>query len=115
MPDFTFTSEQAGSGSEVDVLATWRYRKLPYPARVTILINSELAGATMQLMSGAQEIVQRGAPLTVAPAAQRLPVPQEAPVFQFDAPKDDEVTCPVTVASAITPFVNVWANIEPLG
>jgi len=117
MPDFTYMAE-TGAGAAVQPLATWRYRKLPYPARVTILVNAELDGVTMQLMAGAQEIVQNGSAVQLQSAAGRLPCPDGAdssPVFQFTAGKDDEVDLVVTPVAAETPFIGVWANVEPIG
>lgn len=117
MPDFTYMAATAAGGS-VSPLATWRYRKLPYPARVTILVNSSLDEATMNLMAGAQEIVQNGSPVTVQSAAGRLPTPDgadSAPVFQFTAGKDDEIDLVVTAKAAETPSIGVWANVEPIG
>lgn len=110
MPDQTRVVVFGAAGT-TDVLATWRYRKAPYRGLVTLLIASSIAGSTVQVLSGAQEVVQSGSALQVAAAATTLPVPFTTPVHQFMAQYDDEITAPVTLTGAGNALV--WANIEP--
>lgn len=108
MPDFTYDAEVA---AETDILATWRYRKVPYPAVVTLLVSHEEAGNTMRVMTGTTEIVQAKSPVTKGTVSV-LPVPQTTPTFQFLAQYNDEITCPVSADAA--GHVMAWVNIERL-
>lgn len=110
MPDQTRVVVFAAAGTQ-DVLATWRYRKAPYRGLVTLLLGSSIAGSTVQVLSGAQEIVQSGSAVQLMAAATTIPVPFTAPVHQFMAMQDDEITAPVTLTGAGN--ANCWVSIEP--
>jgi len=108
MPDFTYVAEVAAA---TDILANWRYRKVPYPALVTMMVSHEELSNTMRVMTGTTEVVQADSPVTKG-TVEVLPVPNTTPVFQFTAAYNDEVTC--VVSADLAGKVMAWVNIERL-
>jgi len=106
MPDFTYVAEVA---AETDILAAWRYRKMPFRALVTMLVSHEELSNTMRVMTGTTEVVQSGSPVTKG-TVEVLPVPNTTPVFQFIASEQDEVTC--HVSADLAGKVMAWINVE---
>lgn len=112
MPDLFFSQALTANQVGARPLATWRYRRVPYPAQVTVLLRATTVGTRVDLMAGTSEIVQRS-PIQGGGTAGVTPSPLNTPVIQFFAQPGDEVDLALDEVAAGTPTVDGWVNIEP--
>jgi hypothetical protein len=94
-------------------LQFWRFRRLPYPAQVTVLLRATTVGARFTMMAGTTEITQRS-PVQGGGTAGVTPTPLNTPVLQFTGEPGDEIDLSIDEVAAGTPTVDGWVNIEPL-
>lgn len=112
MPELTFSQALTASQVNFRPLQNWRFRRLPYPAQVTILLRATTGGARFTVMSGTTEICQRS-PIQGGGTAGVTPTPLNTPVFQFNAEPGDEIDLAIDEVLAGTPTVDGWVNVEP--
>ena len=114
MPDFSWTQALTANQSDFRPLATWRYRRLPFRALVSILQRSTGAAGNVRqtIDAGAQNIVQKS-PVQVGGTAGVTPIPQTTPVTQFVAEAGDEIIASVDETAGATPTVDGYINVEP--
>src|SRR5436189_4762402 len=84
MPDFSFSQALTANQADFRPLANWKYRRLPYRALVTILINATGVSARETIDAGAQNIKQKS-PITSGGTAGVIPIHFNTPVIQFVA------------------------------
>lgn len=113
MPDLTFSQALTANQSQFRPLANWRFRRLPYPAVVTILIRATTTGTRFSVLSGTTEVNQRS-PIQGGGTAGVTPVGQTTPVFQFIAQAGDELDLAIDEVAGGTPTVDGWVNAEPM-
>lgn len=113
MPELTFSQALTANQVAFRPLQFWRYRRLPYPAQVTILVRATTVGTRFSVLAGTTEIVQRS-PVQGGGTAGVTPVPQTTPVLQFNADAGDEIDLAIDEVAAGTPTVDGWVNVEPL-
>lgn len=112
MPDKMQTVAIGAAAVRTNILDDWKYRKLPYPALVTLLISSDEAAVPFHVMTGTTEVVELGSELTKG-TIDVIPVPNTTPVIQFTAPKDDEVFVYVSDnATGNGHNCMYWINVE---
>ena len=112
MPELKFSTAMTASQTGLRPLANWRFRRLPYPAQVTVLLRATTTGARYSIMAGTTEIVQRS-PVQGGGTAGTTPIPQTTPVDQFMADAGDEIDLAIDEVAAGTPTVDGWVNVEP--
>jgi len=94
-------------------LANWKYRRLPFRARVTILQRATTLGVRQTIDSGAQNIWQKS-PVQAGGTAGTTPVPQTTPMSQFVGEAGDELIVSNDEVLAGTPTVDGFVNVEPV-
>jgi hypothetical protein len=114
MPDFVGSTALTASQLDQRPLANWKYRRLPFDALVTILQRATGASVRQTIDAGAQNIVQKS-PVQTGGTAGVTPVPQTTPVIQFIARAGDELIISNDEVSALTPTVDTYVNVEPVG
>ena len=112
MPDFSFSQALTANQADFRPLANWKYRRLPYRALVTILINATGVSTRETIDAGAQNIKQK-APVAGGGTAGNTPIPQTTPVLQFIAEGGDEIIVSNDEVSGLTPTVDGYINVEP--
>jgi len=112
MPDFSFSQALTANQADFRPLANWKYRRLPYRALVTILINSTTTGTRETIDAGAQNIKQKS-PITSGATAGVIPIHFNTPVIQFIADPFDEIIISIDEVLGGTPTVNGYVNVEP--
>jgi len=113
MPDFFYSTVFTANLQDNRPLANWQFRRLPYPARVTILQRSTTLGNRTSIFSGSTNIVQRS-PVQGGGTAGVTPSPLNTPVVQFDGQQGDEIIISNDEVLAGTPTLDGWVNVEPL-
>jgi hypothetical protein len=113
MPELIFSQALTASQVAFRPLQNWRFRRLPYPAVVTVLIRATTVGARFTMMAGTTEIAQRS-PVQGGGTAGVTPTPLNTPVLQFNAEPGDEIDLAIDEVLAGTPTVDGWVNVEPL-
>lgn len=113
MPDFSFSQAMTANQLDLRPLANWKYRRLPYAALVTILINATTTGVRETIDAGAQNIKQKS-PVTAGATAGVIPIHFNTPVVQFRGDPFDEIIISLDEVAGGTPTVNVYVNIEPM-
>ena len=113
MPELKFSQALTANQTAFRPLANWRFRRLPYPATVTVLLRATGVSARYSTMAGTTEIVQRS-PVQGGGTAGVTPVPQTTPVDQFVADAGDEIDLAIDEVGGLTPTVDGWVNVEPL-
>jgi hypothetical protein len=113
MPDFIWSRLMTANQLDDRPLANWKYRRLPFPAIVTILQRSTTTGNRQTIDAGAQNIVQKS-PIPAGGTIGATPIPQNTPVIQFQADAGDEIIISNDEVSAGTPTVDGYINVEPL-
>ena len=113
MPDFSFSQALTASQADFRPLANWKYRRLPYRALVTILINATTTGVRETIDAGAQNIKQKS-PVTSGATAGVIPIHFNTPVVQFMADPFDEIIISIDEVLGGTPTVNGYINVEPV-
>jgi hypothetical protein len=114
MPDFTWSRALTANQLDDRPLATWKYRRLPFRAAVTILQRATTVGVRQTIDAGAQNMVQKS-PVHGGGTAGTQPIPQTTPVIQFIAEAGDELIISNDEVLAGTPTVDGYINVEPLG
>lgn len=112
MPDFTWSRAMTANQLDDRPLANWKYRRLPFPALVTILQRATTVGVRETIDAGAQNIKQKSN-VMAGGTAGNLPVPQTTPVVQFRADAGDEIIISNDEVAAGTPTVDGYINVEP--
>jgi hypothetical protein len=112
MPDFTFSQAMTANQLDLRPLANWKYRRLPYRALVSILINATTTGVRETIDAGAQNIKQKS-PVQGGGTAGVIPIHFNTPVIQFYADPFDELIISLDEVLGGTPTVNVYVNVEP--
>src|SRR5207237_9541000 len=79
MPDFSFSQALTANQADFRPLANWKYRRLPYRALVTILVNATGVSARETIDAGAQNIKQKS-PITSGGTAGVIPIHFNPPV-----------------------------------
>jgi|SRR6266850_1588474 len=113
MPDFSFSQALTANQLDFRPLANWKYRRLPYRALVTILINATTGGARETIDAGAQNIKQKS-PITGNGVAGAIPIHFNTPVVQFVADPFDELIISIDEVLGGVPTVNGYVNVEPM-
>lgn len=113
MPDIKFSTAMTANQTGLRPLANWRFRRLPYPAQVTILLRATTTGTRYQVMTGTTETIQRS-PVQGGGTAGVTPTPLNTPVDQFNGDAGDEIDLVIDEVAAGTPTVDGWVNVEPL-
>src|SRR5438046_7303102 len=113
MPYLSFPPALAGNQLHFRPLATWKYRRVPYPALGTILINATGTSARETIDAGAQNIKQKS-PITSGGTAGVIPIHFNTPVIQFVADPFDELIVSIDEVGGLTPTVNGYVNVEPI-
>src|SRR5438067_13122867 len=90
MPDFSFSQALTANQLDFRPLANWKYRRLPYRALVTVLINATGVSARETIGAGAQNIKQKS-PITSGGTAGVLPFQFNNTVMQVVADSFDEL------------------------
>jgi hypothetical protein len=114
MPDFIGSTALTASQLDQRPLANWKYRRLPFPALVTIMQRATGVSVRETIDAGAQNIKQKS-PVAAGGTAGNTPIPQTTPVYQFIGQSGDEIIISNDEVSALTPTVDTYVNIEPLG
>src|SRR5437879_10195781 len=112
MPDFSFSQALTANQADFRPLANWKYRRLPYRALVTILINATGTSARETIDAGAQNIKQKS-PITSGGTAGVIPSHFNTPVIQFVADPCDEIIVSITAVGAPPPAVSGSVTLEP--
>lgn len=112
MPDLFVSQALTASQVAFRPLANWRFRRLPYRARVTVLMRATTVGTRANLLTGTTEILQRS-PIQGGGTAGVTPSPLNTPVVQFIAEGGDELDLAIDEVLAGTPTVDIWVNVEP--
>jgi hypothetical protein len=113
VPEIIFSQALTANQVAFRPLANWRFRRLPYPAQVTVLIRATTVGARFTMMAGTTEITQRS-PVQGGGTIGVTPTPLNTPVLQFNGEPGDEIDLAIDEVLAGTPTVDGWVNIEPL-
>jgi|SRR6266487_1933308 len=113
MPDFTFSQALTANQADVRPLQNWKYRRLPYRAMVTILINATTVGVRETIDAGAQNIKQKSQ-VTAGGTAGVFPVHFNTPVIQFVGEPFDELIVSIDEVLGGTPTFNLYVNVEPM-
>lgn len=113
MPDFAWSRALTANQLDDRPLANWKYRRLPFRARVTILQRSTTTGARQTIDSGAQNIVQKSN-VQGGGTAGVTPVPQTTPLLQFVGDAGDEIIISNDEVAAGTPTIDGYINVEPV-
>lgn len=114
MPDFTFSQALTANQADFRPLANWKYRRLPYRALVTIILNATGVSSRQTIDLGAQNVVQKS-PISSGGTAGVIPVHFNNPVLQFIGEAFDEVILSIDEVAGATPTVNGYVNVEPTG
>lgn len=112
MPDFTWSIAMTANLLDSRPLANWKYRRLPFPARVTIMQRATGVSVRETLDAGAQNIKQKSN-ISTGGVAGTVPIPQTTPVVQFDADAGDEIIISNDEVGGLTPTVDGYINVEP--
>lgn len=113
MPDFFFSQALTANQVAFRPLQNWRYRRLPYPAQITLLLRATGTSARATVLAGTTEILQRS-PIQGGGTAGVTPSPLNTPVVQFIGDAGDEIDLAIDEVGGLTPTVDGWVNIEPL-
>lgn len=113
MPDFTISQALTASQLDFRPLANWKYRRLPYRALVTILLNATTAGVRETIDTGAQNIKQKSQ-VQGGGTAGTFPVHFNSPVIQFRGDPFDELIISLDEVLGGTPTINLYVNVEPI-
>ncbi len=114
MPDFTYSIAMTANQLDSRPLANWKYRRLPYRAAVTILQRATGVSVRQTIDAGAQNIQQKS-PVSAGGTAGTQPIPQTTPVLQFIAEPFDEIIISNDEVGGLTPTVDGYINVEPIG
>src|SRR2546429_4719085 len=112
MPDFSFSQALTANQLDFRPLANWKYRRLPYRALVTILINSTGTSARETIDAGAQNIKQKS-PITSGATAGGIPIHFNTPAVPFVAHPVDELIVSIDEVGRVPPPVHRYANVHP--
>jgi hypothetical protein len=112
MPDFTWSIALTANQLDSRPLANWKYRRLPFPAAVTIMQRATGVSARETLDAGAQNLKQKSN-VHGGGTAGNVPIPQTTPVIQFYADAGDEVIISNDEVGGLTPTVDGYINVEP--
>ena len=112
MPDFTFSQALTANQADVRPLANWKYRRLPYRAMVTILINATGVSVRETIDAGAQNIKQKS-PVQGGGTAGVFPTHFNCPLIQFVGEAFDELIISIDEVGGLTPTFNLYVNVEP--
>ncbi len=113
MPDFSWSTTLTANQADVRPLANWKYRRLPFPALVTVIQRATGTSVRETIDAGAQNIKQKS-PVQTGGTAGVTPVPQTTPVVQFRADGGDELIISVDEVGGLTPTIDGYINVEPL-
>jgi hypothetical protein len=114
MPDFSWSIALTANQLDSRPLANWKYRRLPYRAAVTILQRATGVSVRQTIDAGAQNVQQKS-PVSTGGVAGTQPIPQTTPVLQFIADPFDEIIVSNDEVSGLTPTVDGYINVEPVG
>jgi hypothetical protein len=112
MPDFTWSIAMTANLLDSRPLANWKYRRLPFPARVTILQRATGVSVRETIDAGAQNIKQKSN-VSTGGTAGTVPIPQTTPVVMFNADAGDEIIISNDEVGGLTPTVDGYINVEP--
>jgi hypothetical protein len=112
LPELMFSQALTANQVAFRPLQNWRFRRLPYPAQITVLLRATTVGARFSIMSGTTEIAQRS-PVQGGGTAGVTPTPLNTPVLQFNGDAGDEIDLAIDEVAAGTPTVDGWVNVEP--
>src|SRR2546430_16412250 len=107
-----FSKAPTANQADFRPLANWKYRRLPYRALVTILINATGVSARETIDAGAQNIKQKS-PITSGGTAGVIPIHFNTPVIQFIGDPFDEIIISIDEVAGATPTVNGDIHVEP--
>ncbi len=114
MPDFSWSVALTANQLDQRPLANWKYRRLPFRAGVTIMQRATGVSVRETIDAGAQNIKQK-APVHAGGTAGNTPIPQTTPVLQFIAEAGDEIIVSNDEVGGLTPTVDGYINVEPVG
>jgi len=114
VPDFSWSIALTANQLDSRPLANWKYRRLPFPAAVTILQRATGVSARQTIDAGAQNIQQKS-PVHAGGTAGTQPIPQTTPVLQFLAAAGDEIIISNDEVGGLTPTIDGYINVEPAG
>jgi hypothetical protein len=114
MPDFSGSTALTANQLDQRPLANWKYRRLPFNALVTVIQRATGVSVRETIDAGAQNIKQKS-PVQTGGVAGTIPVPQTTPVVQFLAQLGDEIIISNDEVSGLTPTVDTYVNVEPVG
>lgn len=112
MPDFTWSIALTANQLDSRPLANWKYRRLPFPAAVTIMQRATGVSARETIDAGAQNLKQKSN-VHGGGTAGNVPIPQTSPVVQFFAEPGDEIIISNDEVGGLTPTVDGYINVEP--
>ncbi len=113
MPVLQYSNAMTASQSGLNIISGWQYEYLPWPARVSILLNATTVGVRATIYTGSQTIMQR-AQVAGGGTAGVMPTVYNTPSIDFIAAAGDRliVTCDEVLAG--TPTVNAQVVVEPV-
>jgi hypothetical protein len=114
MPDFSWSTALTANQLDSRPLANWKYRRLPYRAAVTILQRATGVSGRQTIDAGAQNVQQKS-PIHAGGVAGTQPIPQTSPVLQFIAEPFDEIIISNDEVGGLTPTIDGYINVEPVG
>lgn len=110
MPQKSFTTVIPLGGINPNVLSGWQYEYLPWPARLKLIMSSNVATLLATVFSGS-ETIQEESPVPTGGVVGRTPAEINFPPVVWDAPAGDRVKVQVRSTDAAAQSVDgiIWA------
>lgn len=113
MPDFSWSRAMTANQADDRPLAQWKYRRLPFPAQVTIFQRATTGNVRQTIDTGAQNIVQKS-PVNAGGTAGQQPTVFNTIPNSFVADAGDELIISNDEVGGAVATVDGYINVEPL-